>query len=192
MGHVSCAMPGCTCQVAKRGYCQGHYKQALNSGILPRIVLRTAEERFWAKVNKDGPIPNGRPDLGPCWLWTGAKDQRGYGHLTSNGRTLQAHRHGYELTVGPIPAKLVMDHLCRVVACVRPSHLEPVTHATNLARGIGPIVTALRAAAITHCPSGHPYSFENTYVNPAGSRECRACSRAATARWRARRRAMGG
>ena len=27
----------------------------------------------------------------------------------------------------------------------------------------------------THCPAGHEYTPENTYVNPKGSRECRAC-----------------
>jgi hypothetical protein len=30
----------------------------------------------------------------------------------------------------------------------------------------------------THCPRGHEYTPENTYVNPKGSRECRTCTRA--------------
>jgi hypothetical protein len=42
--------------------------------------MRTVEERFWEKVNKDG--PEVRSGLGKCWLWTGAKDSSGYGrHL---------------------------------------------------------------------------------------------------------------
>lgn len=41
---------------------------------------RTIEERFWAKVDKNGPMPEGRPDLGPCWLWTAAKIHCPYGH----------------------------------------------------------------------------------------------------------------
>jgi hypothetical protein len=32
-------------------------------------------------------------------------------------------------------------------------------------------------AAKTHCPQGHPYSAENTYVSPQGKRFCRACHR---------------
>ena len=32
-------------------------------------------------------------------------------------------------------------------------------------------------AAKTHCPQGHPYSTENTYVSPQGKRFCRACHR---------------
>lgn len=27
----------------------------------------------------------------------------------------------------------------------------------------------------THCPSGHEYTPENTYLHPQGSRNCRAC-----------------
>ena len=38
--------------------------------------LRTyppVEERFWPKVDKNGPVPEPHPELGPCWVWTGAK-----------------------------------------------------------------------------------------------------------------------
>lgn len=45
-----------------------------------------------------------------------------------------AHRFVYELLVGPIPAGLTIDHLCRVTSCVRPDHLEPVTNAENVRR----------------------------------------------------------
>ena len=37
--------------------------------------------RFWAKVNKDGPIPAHHPELGPCWIWTAATDPKGYGRF---------------------------------------------------------------------------------------------------------------
>lgn len=42
-------------------------------------------------------------------------------------------------------------------------------------------------AARTECPSGHPYDVANTYVAPGGGRHCRACNRAAVARYKARR-----
>lgn len=29
-------------------------------------------ERFWAKVNKEGSVPEHCPEIGPCWTWTGA------------------------------------------------------------------------------------------------------------------------
>jgi hypothetical protein len=31
--------------------------------------------------------------------------------------------------------------------------------------------------AITHCPHGHPYDEENTYVDPIGRRHCKECRR---------------
>jgi hypothetical protein len=44
----------------------------------------TPSERFWAKVDKNGPIPAYRPDLGPCWLWTASKRADGYGQALPN------------------------------------------------------------------------------------------------------------
>jgi hypothetical protein len=40
-----------------------------------------------------------------------------------------------------------------------------------------PKVVASLNAAKTHCPQGHPYSTENTYVSPQGKRFCRTCHR---------------
>jgi hypothetical protein len=31
--------------------------------------MKTLEERFWEKVDKNGPVPAHRPELGPCWVW---------------------------------------------------------------------------------------------------------------------------
>lgn len=45
---------------------------------------------------------------------------------------------------------------------------------------------AEKRRAITHCPSGHPYSGDNLYVNPAGRRVCKECTREAKRRYRAR------
>lgn len=47
----------------------------------------------------------------------------------------------YEQEVGPIPPGLHLDHLCRQPKCLRPDHLEPVTHAKNLQRGTGTKLT---------------------------------------------------
>ncbi len=69
-----------------------------------------------------------------CWLWTASTDWYGYGWFWV-GAPRRAHRVCYEWLVGPIPAGLELDHLCRVPACVRPEHLEPVTHAENVRRG---------------------------------------------------------
>lgn len=46
-------------------------------------------------------------------------------------------------------------------------------------------------AAKTNCPAGHPYDMDNTYVHVArngfATRSCRACNRAAVARYKARK-----
>ena len=38
----------------------------------------TEQARFWSRVNKDGPVPEKQPDLGPCWLWTAGLNSAGY------------------------------------------------------------------------------------------------------------------
>lgn len=40
----------------------------------------------------------------------------------------------------------------------------------------------------THCPQGHPYDLANTYLNPQGRRNCRACTRAAGVAYRAKKK----
>ena len=82
-------------------------------------------DHFWAKVDKTD----------TCWLWTSTLNWDGYGQIRMQGKMRIAHRLSYETLVGPIPGGLELDHLCKVRNCVRPDHLEPVTHAENVARG---------------------------------------------------------
>jgi len=69
-----------------------------------------------------------------CWIWTGVCTKDGYGRITIDGKQKSAHRVVYELTVGPIPEGLELDHLCMVTGCVSPFHLEPVTRSVNMSR----------------------------------------------------------
>lgn len=119
--------------------------------------------RFWAKVDK---TPT-------CWLWTGAKTgSGGYGVIRLGDTLVRAHRFAYEAMVGPIPDGLVLDHLCRVRACVNPGHLEPVTTQENVLRGEGP---AASRAKQTACKYGHPFDEANTRITKLGQRRCRVC-----------------
>lgn len=112
--------------------------------------------------------------LTACWLSDRAAQPNGYTKIGVRGRTWLTHRLAYEVMVGPIPDGLVIDHLCRQRACVNPDHLEPVTNRENLLRG--ETLTAAEAAT-THCPQGHPYTPENTYLRPDRpmGRCCRMC-----------------
>lgn len=121
-------------------------------------------ERFWGKVDRSG----------DCWLWTAGRFAgTGYGMFWLDGRTRLAHRVAYELAVGPIPAGKQLDHLCRVKACVRPEHLEPVSGSENTLRGDSPEASRQRAAERTTCRAGHPWV--DLYIYPDGRRTCRIC-----------------
>ena len=108
---------------------------------------------------------------GGCWLWVGPVAGGGYGRVYTNNGYYTAHRLSYVEHRGQIPDGLVVDHLCRVPACVNPSHLEPVTQGENVRRGLNPIA---RNPWFAHCPNGHPYGGDNLYSH-RGHRHCRAC-----------------
>ena len=104
-----------------------------------------------------------------CWLWTGSLNIGGYGRIRIGSKTLLAHRVSYEQYVGKIQNEL--DHLCRNRACINYNHLEDVTRKENYRRG-------LRKTCITHCPKGHEYNKENTYIVPTtGWRRCKVCAK---------------
>ncbi|QCX81109.1 hypothetical protein C9F11_37630 [Streptomyces sp. YIM 121038] len=175
---TTCSVPDCGKKHHAHGYCGGHAKNWRRHGVavLPKPTLI---ERVMAKVDKSGPVSPERPELGPCWIWTGYRMPFGHGQVKRGSGLGGAlvHRVVYEHAVGEVPAGLELDHLCRVPACCNPKHLEPVTHAENVRRGIAVQRRRETAAAKTHCPSGHPYSGANLRITPLGTRRCKACQR---------------
>lgn len=123
---------------------------------------------------------------GECWLWMGATAGSGYGHLGWCGEWFLTHRIAYQAVVGDIPDGCEIDHLCRVPLCCNPEHLEAVSHAVNVRRGVSPWADKRRQ---THCKNGHEFTSSNTIVRRNGTRECRTCKRT-HARESARRRAV--
>jgi hypothetical protein len=129
--------------------------------------------RFWRRVIKTD----------DCWLWTHPRED-GYGRTQIGWTRKRAHVWAWEDARGPVPAGMVLDHLCRVRNCVNPDHLRVVTSAENT-HAPGSQAIAKAHAERTHCPHGHPYDAANTRID-RGKRRCRTCLNAAR---RARRRA---
>lgn len=128
----------------------------------------TLPAHFWAKVDKTE----------TCWNWTGSLVD-GYSRF---GDLRAAERNGYSTTLayrilwedinGSVPVGLELDHLCNNRSCVRPDHLEPVTHQENVRR---------RFERRATCPNGHPITPENRvphYDVETGDR-CLPCRRKA-------------
>lgn len=162
---------------------------------------RPLADRFWEKVDKHGPVPVHRPELGPCWLWTSSLQYNGYGKIGIHGRSpALAHRVSYELVNGPLPAGAHLDHVCHNGSgctlgdscphrrCVNPAHLEPASARENVRRGES---QAAHQARQTHCVHGHEFTPENTRWHK-GHRNCRACEKREDRERTARRRAAAG
>lgn len=95
---------------------------------------------------------------GPCWVWTACVNSKGYGQVWNSKRKKVelSHRRAYETVVGAIPEGYQVDHLCEVIACCNPLHLDAVTQAENNSRK--------PAVAGDFCRNGHPRTRENIAV----------------------------
>lgn len=109
---------------------RGSPKQKTCSFACGHSLLNHTPEKvlavFWTRVNKNG--PNG------CWLWTGYKNEKGYGlmsvpHLGT--RSYRAHRYSWELVHGPTPSHRFCLHKCDTPACVNPDHLHLGSYREN-------------------------------------------------------------
>lgn len=92
-----------------------------------------------------------------CWLWLGARNDRGYGQAIVDGRCVYVHRLVYGLVVGPIPDGHEVDHVrergCVHTRCCNPDHLEAVSPRENKLRGMAPSAIDYRNGS---CRRGHP------------------------------------
>jgi hypothetical protein len=156
----------CELPVHGLGLCWRHYRT--REGLpTTRRKARNDEERWAMRVLID---PDG------CWLWTGSTGSNGYGQVRIDGRLIPAHRWAYEYKIGPISSGMRIDHTChnadpgcRVgpdcphMLCVRPDHLEAVTHGENIRRA-----TFGRGV----CKAG---LHDITKPNAIKGRQCREC-----------------
>lgn len=141
---------------------------------IPPLFIKDIE-RISKKINMSG----------DCWLWEGHVGQNGYGQVGIRDAVYQAHRVVYFIVKGSIDTHKYIDHLCRKRSCVNPKHLEEVTHADNVARGIN------HWRDRSACSRNHQYTTRNTLIryriaasgNMTRSRVCKICANERRKKW---------
>lgn len=98
---------------------------------MPKTNL-TVAQRFWAKVNQNGPSQPHCLEIGNCWEWTASTTvSGGYGQLSVDGKPVRANRLAWFLETGEWPVLQVL-HKCDNPPCVRFSHLFQGTGSDNM------------------------------------------------------------
>jgi HNH endonuclease len=109
--------------------------------------------------------------VGPCLIWGGYKNPKGYGRRRYRGRFWMAHRVAWVEAHGEIPEGMYVLHHCDNPPCINIEHLFLGTLADNNhdrdRKG------RHWQKKKTHCPRGHAYD----HVTAGGRRWCRQCDR---------------
>lgn len=152
----------------------------------------TAVRLSTGRVVNVAPRPMGRyrrsqaPAPSGCIEWTACLDRDGYGvfQVKDRGRVtlLAAHRVAFVLEHGQVPEGMTIDHKCENRKCVNGKHLQALTRTDNTRKSSkNPAVLNSRK---THCLAGHEFDWSNTYIDPAGGRQCRKCRVRRSAKYR--------
>lgn len=181
-----CLFEGCGRKAYARGWCHTHWEQ--DKAGQPKTAIRWRRPKGTPPAIICDEVPCHKMGT-PCHVFRGGKNS-GYGQISINRWPKLVHCYIWEKENGPIPDDLMIDHQCRVRACCNTEHLRLVTRQVNNTENIEGANWQLMTAK-THCPNGHPYDDENTYLNPAGSRECLRCRSDRKKAWRLAARQKG-
>jgi hypothetical protein len=122
----------------------------------------------------------------PCKIWTGSKSKKGYPLVKRGVRWIRLTRIILEEKLGrSLRENMFACHHCDIPSCYEAEHLWEGTHGANFRdatrKGRSNFETWREAgpkaqSAKTHCPRGHEYTLENTYLQ-LGRRSCLECRR---------------
>ena len=75
-----------------------------------------------------------RPEIGPCWLWKGSCNNKGYGQTKYKNKTVTVMKITKRFLHGVVaPEGMLLRHLCRNQKhCVNPYHLRVGTVKENM------------------------------------------------------------
>ena len=104
---------------------------------MPRNYVRTTDNfamswafrqlSFWERVEAQTVI-----DDNGCHIFTGSKDDCGYGRIHKDKKLVRVHRAVYEKEYGLIKKGLEVMHSCDNPACININHLSSGTHTDNM------------------------------------------------------------
>lgn len=124
-----CSFTECGRRHYAKRLCNGHYKQQCSGGQLrplrhksPNGILHTLESLLTRTAQHDD-----------CLFWMDAQNGYGYGTTWHSGEQWASHRLSYFLSCGEHPGSSIVHHKCANRLCIRPDHLQLVSHVDNVA-----------------------------------------------------------
>jgi 5-methylcytosine-specific restriction endonuclease McrA len=169
-----CEVERCGSQRRANGLCNKHLMRLRVHGTTDDPAPPPSEaERFWAKVDKNGPVPALRPGLGRCWIWTGSAWTGGF---RASGSSVTPRTWAWSDANGPVPddCQMILS-ACGTDRCVNPGHLFAGTYED---------MGALEAAGRDRCIRGHRFDVYGIKRNGTRGRFCAECRRIRAREWR--------